>query len=176
VAAASAILELGDASDLEIEIDVLSTDAVSVQPGDRVYVEHWGGSTTLEGVVRVVEPSAFLKISALGVEEKRVNVIADFVDPWTCRQTLGDGFRIEARIVVASTPDDSLLVPAGTLFREQNAWHVYRVVDGVAERCPVDVGETDGLQTEIKAGVSEDDALILHPTNKVREGVSVIGN
>lgn len=176
VAAAAPLLELGDASDLEIEIDVLSTDAVSVKPGNRVYVEHWGGSQSLEGVVRVVEPSAFLKVSALGVEEKRVNVIADFVDPWTCRQTLGDGFRIEARIVVASSPEDSLLVPAGTLFREQKSWHVYRVEDGVAKLCPVTVGETNGLQTEIKAGLYAGDILILHPTNKVRAGVNVIGN
>ncbi|MCA9218463.1 MAG: HlyD family efflux transporter periplasmic adaptor subunit, partial [Planctomycetales bacterium] len=176
VAAASPLLELGDASDLEIRIDVLSTDAVRVKPGDRVYIEHWGGSDSLEGIVRVVEPSAFLKISALGVEEKRVNVIADFVDPWTRRKTLGDGFRIEARIVVASTPDDSLLVPAGTLFREQDSWHVFRVAGGVAELCPVSVGETNGLQTEITSGLVAGDVLILHPTNKVRKGVRVIAN
>ena len=176
VTAAAPILELGDASDLEIKIDVLSTDAVNVDPGDRVYVEHWGGNEPLEGVVRVVEPSAFLKVSALGVEEKRVNVIADFVDAWTCRQTLGDGFRIEARIVVATTPEDSLLVPAGTLLRQQDTWHVYRVADGTAALCPVHVGLTNGLQTEIKDGLNEGDVLILHPTNKVRDGVRVAEN
>ncbi len=104
VAAATPLIELGDPQDLEIEIDVLSSDAVKIHPGDKVYLEHWGGDTTLEGVVRIVEPSAFLKVSALGVEEKRVNVIADFAGPRSFRSKLGDGFRIEARIVVVSTP------------------------------------------------------------------------
>ncbi|MCA9168938.1 MAG: HlyD family efflux transporter periplasmic adaptor subunit [Planctomycetales bacterium] len=176
IATATPLLELGNPQDLEMEIDVLSTDAVKVKPGDRVFVEHWGGDKLLEGVVRVVEPSAFLKISALGVEEKRVNIIADFVDPWSSRQMLGDGFRIDARIVVASTADDSLLVPAGTLFREQDTWHVYRVTDGVAASSPAEIGETNGLQTEIRSGLNIGDVLILHPTNKVRNGASVVAN
>lgn len=174
VSAATPLLELGDAQDLEIEIDVLSSDAVKIQPGDTVYVEHWGGLTTLRGVVRIVEPSAFLKVSALGVEEKRVNIIADFTDPWTCRKSLGDGFRIEARIVIATTPEDSLKVPAGTLFREGDSWHVYRVVNGVAELCGVELGETNGLETEIKSGLTEDEFVVLHPTNSVQAGVRVV--
>ena len=173
VAAASPLLELGDPSDMEIEIDVLSTDAVNVEPGDPVYIEHWGGGKTLQGVVRVVEPSAFIKTSALGVEERRVNVIADFVDPWTSRRTLGDRFRVETRIVTSSTADDSLRVPSGTLFREGDTWHVYRVANGVAELRQVNVGASNGLLTEIKDGLAEGDMLILHPTNKVANGVRV---
>ncbi len=173
VTAGTSLLELGDPQDLEIEIDVLSSDAVSIQPGDKVLIEHWGGPNALEAVVRIVEPSAFLKISALGVEEKRVNVIADFVDPWSSRQTLADGFRIEARIVVASTGEDSLQVPAGSLFRDGDTWNVYRVVGGVAELCSVQVGISNGLETEIKSGLSEGDAVILHPTDQVKNGVRV---
>ncbi len=169
----TALLELGDPQDLEIEIDVLSSDAVRIQPGDKLYVDHWGGPKSLEAVVRIVEPSAFLKVSALGVEEKRVNVIADFVDPWSDRKTLGDGFRIEARIVVESTADDALKVPAGTLFREGDWWKSYRIVDGVTELCTVEIGETNGLETEIISGLSEGDVVVLHPTDKVRDGVRV---
>ncbi len=173
VAPGTPLLELGDPQDLELEIDVLSSDAVRIQPGDKLYIEHWGGPQSLTAVVRIVEPSAFLKISALGVEEKRVNIIADFVDPWSDRKTLGDGFRIEARIVVESTADDALKVPTGTLFREGNSWKVYRIVNGVAGLCTVEIGETNGLETEIVRGLSEGDDVVLHPTDKVRDGVGV---
>ena len=167
------LLELGDPTDLEIEMDVLSTDAVQVQPGNKVYIEHWGGPQTLEAVVRLVEPSAFLKVSALGVEEKRVNVIADFADAPTERETLGDGFRIEARIVVASTAEDAMKVASGALFRDGPAWFVYRIVDGIAEQCEVELGQTNGLETEIISGLSVGDIVILHPTDKIRRGVKV---
>ena len=176
ITAATPLLELGDPRDLEIEIDVLSTDAVTIQPGDKVYIEHWGGETALEAVVRIIEPSAFLKVSALGVEEKRVNVIADFVDPWSCRKTLGDGFRVEARIVVESTPEESLKIPAGCLFRDGVSWHVYRVVNGIAEQCSVEIGATNGLETHVISGLSESDVVILHPTNNVQDGVRVVAN
>jgi HlyD family secretion protein len=173
VAPGTPLLQLGDPQDLELEIDVLSSDAVRIQPGDKLYVEHWGGPQSLDAVVRIVEPSAFLKISALGVEEKRVNIIADFVDPWSVRKTLGDGFRIEARIVVESTAEDAMKVPAGTLFREGDWWQAYRIVNGVAELCTVEIGATNGLETEIVNGLSEGDAVVLHPTEKVRDGVRV---
>lgn len=172
----TAILELGDPLDLEIEIDVLSTDAVQIQPGDQIFIEHWGGSNPLEAVVRLVEPSAFLKISALGVEEKRVNVIADFVDPPCDRETLGDGFRIEARIVVASTSEESIKVASGSLFRDGDVWFVYRIANGVAQQCKVEPGQTNGLETEIKSGLSAGDLVILHPTDKIRHGVTVKQN
>ena len=176
VAPGTALLELGDPRDLEIEIDVLSTDGVRVQPGDKVYIEHWGGPNTLEAVVRLVEPSAFLKVSALGVEEKRVNVIADFADSPRDRETLGDGFRIEARIVVASTAEDSLKVASGALFRDGDAWFVFRIAGGIAEQCEVEPGPTNGLETEIKSGLAVDDLVVLHPTGKVRHGVKVRQN
>ncbi len=176
VAPGTALLELGDPRDLEIVIDVLSTDAVRVKPGDTVWIEHWGGADSLEAVVRLVEPSAFLKVSALGVEEKRVNVIADFVDPPDDRQSLGDGFRIEARIVVATTSERSLKVASGALFREADVWWVYRVVDGRARQCEVRPGQTNGLETEIDSGLSVGDLVILHPTEMIRDGGAVRPN
>lgn len=170
------LLQIGDPQDLEMEIDVLSTDAVRINTGARVIVEHWGGKEPLLGIVRTVEPSAFLKVSALGVEEKRVNVIADFVDTDKWRDMLGDGFRIEARIVVDTTSPDSLVVPAGTLFRQRDQWHVYRVIDGVARVHVVEVGLSNGLETEIVSGLEEGDQVILHPTDAVRDGVRVKQN
>ncbi len=167
------ILELGNPQDLEIEIDVLSTDAVRIQEGDMIYVDHWGGEEPLAARVRLVEPSAFLKVSALGVEEKRVNVIADFVEPWSFRKSLGDGFRIEARIVVDRTAEDSIKVPAGALFRQREEWFVYQVVGGVTRLQTVKTGKSNGMETEITAGLAAGATVVLHPGNKVRDGVRV---
>ena len=116
VNAGTPLLELGDPLDLEVEVDVLSRDAVKIHPGARVLLEHWGGDKVLQGRVRLVEPSGFTKISTLGVEEQRVNVIVDFVDPPEARTTLGDGFRVEARIVIDEA-NDVLKVPTSALFR-----------------------------------------------------------
>jgi HlyD family secretion protein len=168
------LMELGDPKDLEIKVDVLSTDAVQIDPGDPVYIENWGGTRPLAGVVRLVEPSAFLKVSALGVEEKRVNVIIDFVDPWEERKTLGDGFRIEARIVVEETDESALKVPAGTLFQQNDQWHVFRIVDGTARLTAVEIGSTNGLETEILAGLEESAKLVQHPPNSVVDGTPVV--
>ena len=176
VAPGMALLELGDPLDLEIVIDVLSTDSVQIRPGDKVFIEHWGGESPLEAVVRLVEPSAFLEISALGVKEKRVNVIADFVATACDRETLGDGFRIEARIVVSSTSEESIKVASGALFREGDDWFVYRVASRTAQKCKVQRGERNGLETEIKSGLSAGDYVILHPTDKIRHGVAVKQN
>jgi HlyD family secretion protein len=173
ISVGTAILEVGDPRDLEILIDVLSSDAVSIEPGARVFIEHWGGDRTLNGTVRTIEPSAFLKISALGVEEKRVNVVADFVEPWEERKTLGDGFRIEARIVAASSDPRSLKVASGTLFRFRDEWHVYRVEKERATLVPVKVGKSNGRQTEIFEGLNEGDIVILHPSDQVRQGTYV---
>jgi HlyD family secretion protein len=165
-------MELGDPHDLEMKIDVLSTEAVRIRPGAQVYVDHWGSDKILGGAVRVVEPSAFLKISALGVEEKRVNVIADFVEPCDECHKLGDGFRIEARIVIDQA-ENVLKVPTGVLFREHSSWHVYRIVDGVAKQQSVTIGLSNDLEAEIIEGLSEGDQLILYPTDEINDGVLV---
>ncbi len=169
------ILEIGDPQDLELQIEVLSSDAVGIEPGAKVIIEHWGGQHPLHGNVRVVEPSAFLKISALGVEERRVKVVADFEEPWEDRKTLGDGFRIEARIVVHSTDVDALKVAAGTLFRHQDKWHAYRIVNGRTVLTPVKIGITNGQETEILDGLSEGDILVLHPSDQIKQG-SIVSN
>jgi len=173
VTAGTPLMELGDPQDMEIKVDVLSGEAVQIRPGDRVHIEHWGGDQPLRGTVRLVEPSAFLKISALGVEEKRVNVIVDFDTPWDQRSTLGDGFRVEARIVVDQTDEDALKIPAGALFRQDDRWYVFRVVDGTAVRTPVDVGLSNGLETEIRSGLTSGDVVIRHPPDSIDDGTRV---
>lgn len=172
VTAGMSLLELGDPADLEVEIDVLSSDAVKIEPGADVMLEHWGGAHTLAGRVRLVEPSGFTKISTLGVEEQRVNVIVDLVDPIDRRRTLGDGFRVEARIVVAEA-NDVLRVPASSLFRPGTGWAVFRVVEGKAVETKVEVGNQNGLEAEIKAGLDEGDHVIVHPSDQIYNGVTV---
>jgi HlyD family secretion protein len=167
------LLEVGDIQEMEMVLDILSTEAVRIQPGAKIFIEHWGGNSTLNGSVRRIEPAAFLKVSALGVEEKRVNVIGDFIDPWEARKALGDGFRIEARIVIETTSPDSLKVTSGALFRHGESWRVYRVRNTRAELVPVSIGASNGYETEIREGLERGDLVILHPTDQVRSGIRV---
>ena len=166
------LVEVGDPQALELEIDVLSTDAVRIEPGNRVIVEHWGGDAPLEARVKRVEPSAFTKVSALGVEEQRVNVIAEFVTPPAERPSLGDAFRIEARIVVWENPD-VLKVPTSALFRRGDDWAAFVVRQGRAELQPVTIGHTSGLEAEVLEGLAAGDLVILHPSDRVQDGVRV---
>ncbi|MFK7818332.1 MAG: efflux RND transporter periplasmic adaptor subunit [Planctomycetaceae bacterium] len=166
------LLELGDPRDLEMQIDVLSSEAVRIVPGAKVFVDYWGGEEPLEGVVRVVEPSAFVKVSALGVEEHRVNVIADFRGLLDCCHNLGDGFRIEARIVIDSV-QNAIVVPAGVLFRTDDKWATFKVVDGQAKLQHVSIGRSNGAVTEVLEGLSVGDQLVLHPTDAVDDSVPV---
>jgi HlyD family secretion protein len=166
------LLEVGDPTDLEAEIEVLSADAVKIRPGARVLMEHWGGTRPLEGRVRLVEPSGFLKVSALGVEEQRVYVIADFDDPPAQRPQLGDAYRVEARVVIWEG-EKVLKVPAGALFRRGDAWAVFVVRDGKARLQAVQAGHSNGLETEVLEGLQEGDPVILHPSDKIADGVAV---
>jgi HlyD family secretion protein len=167
------LVEVGDPANLEIEVDVLSTDAVKVKPGDRMLLERWGGDQPLEARVRVVEPAGFTKISALGVEEQRVWIIADFVDPLAARQRLGDAYRVEARIVIWEG-QDVLKVPAGAVFRHGEGWAVYRVQSGKVEVHPVEVGHSNGLETEILDGLDVSDEVVVHPSDRIKAGVSIV--
>jgi HlyD family secretion protein len=167
------LLEIGDLRDLEIVADLLSSAAVRVQPGQAVYIEQWGGGRTLTGRVRRVEPSGFTKISALGVEEQRVNVLVDFDDPPDSRPAIGDGFRVEVRVVVAARAD-VLKVPASALFRHEEAWAVYRVENGRAVRQAVQVGQQSGLEAELTAGLDAGQTIIVYPSEAVRDGVQVV--
>ncbi len=172
VNAGAPLLEIGDPLDLEVEIDVLSRDAVKVEPGAPVLLEEWGGDRPLNGEVRLVEPSGFTKISTLGVEEQRVNVIVDLVDPPHERESLGDGFRVEARIVVAEA-DDVLKAPTSALFRVGDDWAVFRVNDGVARQRIVKLGLQNGLEAEVVEGLALGDQLVTHPGDNIADGVRV---
>lgn len=172
VTAGTPLLELGDPLDLEAEVDVLSRDAVKIHPGARVLLEHWGGDEPLVGRVRLVEPSGFTKISTLGVEEQRVNVIVDFVDPPAARQSLGDGFRVEARIVIDEA-DDVLKVPTSALFRVGKESAVFKVVDGKVLEQIVKIGRQNGLEAEVLAGLAAGDQVVIHPSDQVDDGVQV---
>jgi len=164
------LLELGDPSDLEIEIDVLSEDAVRIVPGAEVIIEQWGGDGVLTGVVSRVEPSAFVKVSALGVEEQRVNVIADFREERSRIGTLGDGYRIEASIVV-DRAEQVLTLPSDALFRDGDAWLVFAVDDGGRlKRTEVTIGRSDGILTELLGGLEEGAKVVSHPSDQLREG------
>ena len=166
------LLKLGDMTDLECVIDVLSTDAVKITRGAKAYLEHWGGERPLLGRVRLVEPGAFMKVSALGVEEQRVNVLVDFTEPRAKWEALGDGYRVEARIVVWEG-DSVLKAPAGAFFRQGDAWAVFRDVNGRARLTPVNLGRTNGLETQILDGLDEGETVILHPSDRIKDGVSV---
>ena len=167
------LLEIGDPTDIELEIDVLSSDAVKIVPGQEVSIEHWGGEKPLHGSVRVIEPSAFTKISALGVEEQRVNVIVDIVDPIEARPTLGDGFRVEVRIVVWEGKD-ILKVPASALFREGDDWLVFLLQNGKAVKQTLKLGHRNTLFAEVLEGLHENDTVIVHPSDAISDGVDVV--
>jgi HlyD family secretion protein len=166
------LLEVGDLADLEIVSDLLSSAAVAVSPGDPVRIEQWGGETPLNGRVQRIEPSGFTKISALGVEEQRVNAIIDFVDPREKWQTVGDGYRVEVRIVVWHK-DDVLKVPTSSLFRHESQWAVYRVDDDTASLQVVEVGQRNGLEAEILKGVSAGDRIVVYPSEAIGDGIKV---
>ena len=172
VPAGEPLVEIADPSQLEIVSDLLSTDAVKVSRGDKVLIEQWGGDKPLEGVVRRVEPYGFTKISALGVEEQRVNVIVDFEDPREAWNALGDGYRVEVRIVIWER-EDVVLVPTAGLFRQGEDWAVYVVAEGKANLRRVELGERNGLAAEVLGGIAEGDQVLVHPSDKISDGVMV---
>lgn len=167
------LLELGDPSDLEVIVDVLSSDAVRILPGQRVSFEHWGGDHPLSGVVRLVEPSGFTKLSALGVEEQRVNVVIDFAGSHSARLSLGDGYRVEANIIVWEA-ENVIQVSTGALFRDGDDWAVFVVEDERAVIRHIQVGENNGLFAEVKEGLSVGELVILHPSDQVKADVQVV--
>jgi HlyD family secretion protein len=168
VAAGTPLLELSNRG-LEIAVDVLSTDAVKIKPGMPVSIEGWGGEHSLPARVRLIEPSAFTKVSALGIEEQRVNVIADFTEPHT---PLGDGYRVEARIVVWET-NEALKVQLNVLFRAGQNWQMFVVENGLARRRAVETGQRTDFEAEILKGLREGERVIAHPSNQLADGARV---
>ena len=167
------LIEVGDLSRLEIVADFLSSAATQVGVGQRVLIEQWGADRSLAGRVRRVEPSGFTKISALGVEEQRVNVIVDLEEPRETWEALGDAYRVEIRVVV-SEKEDVVKVPTSSLFRLSDDWAVFRVVDGKAVLQQVEIGERNGLEAEVLDGVAAGDQVIMFPSDNVADGVDVI--
>jgi len=166
------LLEVGDPSLLEVEVDVLSADAVKVKPGMKVLFERWGGEQPLEGIVRIIEPAGFTKISALGVEEQRVLVIADFTSAAELWQRLGDGYRVEARFILWHK-DHVLQVPASSLFRYQGGWAVFVNDGNRAIRREVKVGQRNGLVAQILLGLTQGETVINHPSDDIEDGTRI---
>ena len=170
VAAGTPLVDIGDARDLEIVAELLSTEAIAVGAGDPVIVTEWGGSGDLNGIVRRVEPFGFTKISALGVEEQRVIAIVDLTDPATAwqqpGQRLGHGFRVTVRIVTWQD-DDVLQVPLAAMFRRGARWSVFVVEDGRARARDIDVGHMSDSAAQIVGGLEAGETVILHPSTAV---------
>lgn len=170
VPAGSPLVEIGDPGNLEIVVDLLSRDAVRVEPGQAARIESWGGEPVLAARVRRVEPTGFTKVSALGIEEQRVKVVLDFVDPPETWRRLGHVFRVVARIVVWRG-ENIVNVPIGALFRSGDAWAVFVVADGRARLRPIVVGERNQRHARVVSGLSEGEMVVLHPSDSVRDGI-----
>lgn len=169
--AGAPLLDLSDGDAMELVVDLLTQDAVQVSPGDALRITGWGGERTLNGRVSYVEPEAFTKISALGVEEQRVNVIGEFLDE---QLPLGAGYRVEVAIVTNEV-EDVLAVPNNTLFRRNNNWHVFVVYNGQARLQQVQTGERSREYTGIRSGLQENDQVILFPSDRINDGTRVTG-
>lgn len=173
LSAGAPVLELGDiTNDLEIVVELLSTDAVRVSKGDRVIIENWGRDAPLNGVVERIDPWGFTKHSALGVEEQRVNAVIGFTDPPEARESLGHGFRVETRIVTWENPD-ALIVPSAALFRDNGDWAVFSVSEGLAALSKVKVGRNNGVVAEITSGLEAGQQVVLYPSAGLLDGAKV---
>lgn len=171
--AGAPIMEIGNVgNDLEVVVELLSTDAVQVSPGDRVIIDDWGRPDALDGEVERVDPFGISKFSALGVEEQRVNAVIRFTGPPEAHQGLGHGFRVETRIVVWEDPD-TLIVPSSALFRSGGNWAVFRVLDGTARLQTVELGRDNGTEAQVIDRLAEGDQVILFPSSGLTEGMSV---
>jgi HlyD family secretion protein len=165
------LIEIGEPARIEIVADFLSTDAVRIQPGSAVLIEGWGGSDPLKGRVRRIEPAGFMKVSALGVEEQRVNVVIDVEDPSAAKR-LGDGYRVEVRVIVWRE-DEVVKVPVGALFRRGNEWAAF-VVDGEQVKMqPVGLGQRNDVDGQVLKGLSSGQTVVLHPPDTLMDGARI---
>ena len=169
IAAGTPLLEIGNPESLEIVVDVLSSEATQVRPGSEMLIENWGGADALRARVRTVEPQAFTKVSALGVEEQRVNVVADLLEK---SARLGDNYRLDVRIVVWQAAN-VLKAPSSAFFREGEKWKIFVIESGEARLRDVEIDHQTAAETEIVGGLNEDDVVILHPANQIKDGSNV---
>ena len=166
------LVEIGDPVDLEIVVDFLSSDAVRIQPRQRVIIEEWGGNYALQGTVQKIEPFGFTKTSALGIDEQRVNVIIDLTDPPEKWQRLAHGYQIEARVILWES-ENVAQIPLTSLFRDGEDWAVFVEQDGRASLQHVKLGQRNGLQAEILEGITTDMYVISHPSNQIVDGIRI---
>ena len=172
IAAGTPLLEVGDRQELEVVVDVLSSDAVRIPVTAPVEITDWGGPKPLRGRVRTVEPAAFTKLSALGVEEQRVNVVIDLLSAPADRPTLGDGYRVEASIRTAEVPD-AIQVPLGALFRAGGKWAVFIVDGGVAKVRTIEIGLRNDRAAVVTSGLAAGETVIVYPGDNVNDGARV---
>jgi HlyD family secretion protein len=173
VPAGAPLVEIGDPRDLEIVVDLLSRDAVRVAPGNAVEIENWGGEETLQGEVRLIEPFGVTKISSLGIEEQRVNVIVDLTSPAESWARLGHGYHLDARIILWRGAD-ALLVPVTALFRSGANWTLFRVENGRARLTVVEIGQLNDRYAQVISGLTVGETVIVHPSAKVSDNVRVV--
>jgi HlyD family secretion protein len=171
--AGTPILEIGDPANMEIQVDLLSEDAVRVRAGQRVAIEAWGGPGTLAGLVRRVEPFAFTKVSALGIEEQRVNVLIDLTEPRERWRRLGHGYRVQPRIVVWEARN-VLQVPQSALFRDGEQWAVFVVENDTARLRRVGVGQHNDTHMQIVGGLTTGERIVLHPNDRIADGTRIV--
>jgi HlyD family secretion protein len=172
VTAGAPLVEIGDPAGLEIVLDLLSADAVAVKAGAETWIERWGGDKRLGARVRLVEPSGFTKVSALGVEEQRVNVVADFVCDPAERTALGDSYRVHARVVVWQKTD-AVRVPLSAIFRDGDAWAVFAIGEDRAHKRLIEIGHRGDREAEALSGIAEGDRVVVHPGDRLTDGARV---
>lgn len=172
VTSGTPLVEIGDPADLEVVVEMLSRDGAAIPSGAPALLEQWGGPVPIEGRVRLIEPAAFTKISALGVEEQRVNVVVDITTPLEQRRSLGDNFRVEARVIVWEDAR-ALKVPSSGLFRRGNDWAAFVLRDGVAKLVAVKTGRSSGAETQVIEGLKEGDEVVLYPGDRITDGQRV---
>ncbi|MCU7904327.1 MAG: efflux RND transporter periplasmic adaptor subunit [Candidatus Thiodiazotropha sp. (ex Epidulcina cf. delphinae)] len=172
VSAGEPLVEIGDPGELEIVADLLSSDAVKVEPGQSVIIENWGGRAALSGSVRRVEPFGFTKVSALGIEEQRVNVIIDFTSPKAQWSRIAHGYQVDVRIVLWQG-DEVLKLPLTALFRDGEDWAVFVEQQDKARQRQVKIGRRTGLEAEILSGVTAGEHILVHPSDKIAEGIAI---
>lgn len=166
------LLEVGNPDALEVEVDLLSADAVKLEAGMKVIFKRWGGEHDLQGRVKLIEPVGFTKVSALGVEEQRVWVIVEFTSPLKAWQRLGDGYRVEAEFILWQQ-DQVLQVPSSAVFRHQSGWAVFAIKDSVARLQNIQPGKRNGLWVEVISGLENGHQVINHPNDKIEDGTKV---
>jgi HlyD family secretion protein len=171
VPAGAPLMDIGDPLDMEVVADLLSSDAVQIKPGAQVRIDGWGGSP-IRGVVKRIDPAGFLKVSALGIEEQRVRVTIDFVDPPEAWSRLGHDYRVIVHVTVWNS-DSVLTVPVGALFRRGDDWAVFAVSDGRARTTRIEIGHRNNRSAEVISGLSAGDRVVLHPSDRVSDGAAV---